>query len=260
MRTLLTILCLGLFVTVPVLAADLNGDGVDDSYIDHFVSASLEVGEIAVVDIGGGGVGDFLSRITGLGYSISTIPANSTLETLLNYSVVILPVGHGSATHHATFDALADDYHMYVSSGGGLWIAQPNPYQMPGGTADITWAPYALTLQNEYNGDDCPPMIVDSTHCITEGMSDTVFSFPGDDAISYASDWQVLVTGSVTGRPGVMFAEYEGGKVLVELGHPSMGSLCPADDLAFQRYLECLAGGTVATSEMSWGSLKANFR
>lgn len=261
MKTLLAFLCLGIvMVAAPVFAVDQDADGVDDSHISFAFTSGLEVGEIAVVNTANGSQGDYVNRITALGYSISIIPANSTLETLLNYAVVILPVGHGSATNYATIDALSDDYHMYVNSGGGLWIAQPNPYQMPDGTADINWAPYELTLQFEYNGDDCPVNVDDPSHCITEGMADEAFSFPGDNAISYGAEWQVLATGSVTGRPGVMFAEYGGGKVLVEMGHPAPGSLCAAGDPAFTRYLECLVGGIVATSETNWGSMKANYR
>jgi len=261
MRKLLVVLGLGIFVfTVPTQAADLNGDGVDDSYISPSIYSSLEVGDIAVIDTEDGSVGTFLDRIGGLGYSITTIPLDSTLETWLNYSIIILPVGHANLTNYATFDALADDLHMYVNSGGGLWVGQPNPYQMPSGTADITWVPYALTLQYEYNESDCPPEVSDATHCITQGLPSTIFSFPADNAISYADDWQVLVVGNTTNRPGVMFAEYGSGKVLVEFSHPSPFSGCPIDDAALQRYLECLDSGTVAISEINWGSLKANFR
>ncbi len=260
MKNLLTLMSLGILVlTGSALAVDLNGDGIDDSFTNFTVPSSLEVGDIAVINTGGG-VGDLVSRIGALGYSISTIPMDSELETLLNYSVVILPVSHAALGNYATFDALADDYHMYVNSGGGLWIGQPNPFQMPDNTADITWAPYALTVHNGYDLADCPPVVSDDTHCITNGMSGTVFSFPADTALSYADDWQVLVVGNSSGMPGVMFAEYGSGKVLVELGHPSSGSLCPVDDTAFQQYLECLAGGTVATMEINWGSLKTYFR
>ncbi len=165
MKTMLAILCLGIVVVAaPVFAADRDADGVDDSHLSFAISSGLEVGEIAVVNTANGAQGDYVDRITALGYSISIIPANSSLETLLNYAVVILPVGHGNATNYSTIDALADDYHMYVNSGGGLWIGQPNPYQMPDGTADITWAPYELTLQYLYDSSDCPVNVDDTSH------------------------------------------------------------------------------------------------
>ena len=257
----LVVFCLGIFVSpAPSLAADLNNDGLDDTYNSASIVTNLEVGNIAVVDTGEGVVWDYVNRISALGYTVTTIAEGSPLEILLNYAVVILPVGHANVTHYNNFDGLADDYHMYVNAGGGLWVGQPNPFNMPGGTADITWVPYALTVQAGYTSADCPALIFDPTHCITQGQPTTNFSFPADNAENYASAWQVLVVGGSTGRPSVMYAEYGAGKILVELGHPSTSSICAMDDAAIERYLECLDSGTVATSETSWDSIKASFR
>ena len=240
--------------------ADLDQNGLDDKYETPSGAVPLDEGDIAVVDTGDGSVDIFLTRLLGLGYPVTTIPASSGLDVLVNYSLVILPVGHGNSSNYSTFAGLASDYHMYVTSGGGLWVCQPNPFGMPGNQAVITWVPYELTLHNGYVIEDCPPVVVDSSHCITNGLPDTQFSFPGDEVLSMGSEWHTVIEGISTGRPGVFVAEYGSGKILVELGHPGLGVVCPIDDAALARYVDCTIDGVIAVENTSWSEIKAQFR
>ena len=241
-------------------AADLDQNGLDDKSDLPSAVVPTDVGDIAVVDTGSSSVSAVVNRLLDLGYPVTTIPVSSGLDVLVIYSLVILPVSHGDAQNYSTFEGLASDYHMYVNTGGGLWVGQPNPYGMPGNQATITWVPYALTLHNGYQSEDCPPVIVDSDHCITTGLAGTQFSFPGDEVLDMGSEWHVVVEGGSTGRPGVMVAEYGSGKILVELGHPSNAAGCPIDDAALERYVECTIAGVVAVERTTWSEIKAQFR
>ena len=248
-------------VALPAIAADRNGDGIDDN-LEFPIPVDLAKvdGAIAIVDVGTA-VGDYATRIEGLGYTVSAIGAESDLETLLNYDLVILPVGHADQSNYSSFESHASHYMMYVEAGGGLWVGQPNPYDRPGGEAPITWVPYLLHLNSDYSNADCPVLVVDNTHCITAGFSDAAFSLPGDTVTEQGSEWDVLTRGAASNSPSVLFAEYGAGKILVELGHPSYGSICPYDDTAMRQYVECTMGGSpVATESISLGGVKALFK
>ena len=259
----LTFLTLALnLLALPVFAADRNGNGVGD---EHEIRMPLELERtdamIAIVDIGTAAVADYISRLAALGYAVNPIPVDSDLETLLNYNLVILPVGHGDVPTYSTFDALKDDYRSYVEVGGGLWVGQPNPWQHSGGTADITWVPYELTLWGEYNENDCPAWLTDVQHCITAGYYDANFSFPADTVLNLGIQWEILVVGLMSGNPGVLTSEYGAGKILVEFGHPSLLAICPIDDTALRQYVECTVGSnSVATEELSLDEVKALYQ
>ena len=97
-------------------------------------------------------------------------------------------------------------------------------------------------------------------HCITTGLAGEDMPMPGDHAISYGPEWEVLVTGGVTGRPAVMFANYGAGNVLVEFGHPSVNAICSPSDACLERFVACSVGGIVATTNSSWGGVKSLYR
>lgn len=259
-RRYLALLAVALLACTALHAADRNQDALDDGDQSSSDGLALDVGDIAVVDTGDGTVSIYVSRLLGLGYPVTTIPAASGLDVLVNYSVVILPVSHADAGNYATFDALAADYHAYVQTGGGLWVGQPNPYQMPGNEAVITWVPYYLFIHNGYNSADCPPVIIDAGHCITTGLPADGFSFPGDTVLDMGAEWHVLLEGPVTGRPAVMVAEHGAGRILVELGHPSPSAICGPSDAALERYVDCIMGGPVATELSTWSDVKDRFR
>ena len=265
LRLAIAILAIAVLLATPVWAVDLNLDGLADGDASGATpsaspGASRDEGDIAVVDTGDSAVSNYVDRLTGLGYPVFTIPADSDLEVLLGYSLVILPVGHSNAQNHDTFAGLAADYIDYVNSGGGLWVGQPNPFGMPGNEATITWVPYLLRLHNGYDTADCPPVIVDPDHCITEGLPDVQFSFPADTVLEMGPEWEILVEGITTGRPGVLFATSGAGNILVELTHPAPGSLCPPDDEALDRYVMCTMGGVVATESTTWSTVKTLYR
>ncbi len=260
-RLFIAVLAICYMATFSAWAADKNQDGVDDGNESSMGAATLDVGDIAVVDSGHFSVGHYISRLTELGYSVTSIPEDSNLEALANYSLVILPVHHASVTKYDIFDGLSADYLEFVSSGGGLWVAQPNPYGMPDNTATITWVPYELTLYFQYNQADCPADIVDSSHCLSEGISGAGFSNPLDTVVEMGSEWEVIAQGPVSGSPSVLFATYGNGKVLVELGTPQADATCLISSEVLNRYVVCTMGSSVVAVEFeSFDSLKALFR
>ncbi len=248
-----------LFLALPVAAEDADRDGLDDAAMPP-PGGQYPDATIAIVDIGSS-VGNYQARLTTAGYGSTLIPVTSDYSVLIQYDVVLLPVSHAAPATYSTLDALAADYHDYVNDGGKLWIGQPNPYQMPGNTADITWAPYDLTIEISYTMDDCPSLIVDPSHCIAQGVSGSDLPFAGDTVVQMGSEWHIVAQGPTTGGPAVFIADYGCGACLVELGHPSPSALCPYTDAGFYRLIYCLieAGGPSPTEPATWGAIKSIF-
>ena len=136
-HTILILMAALLLLALPATAADRNQDGINDINSINASEPQLRDGEyIAIVDAGDSG--SLMGRLTNLGYSPAIIPVDSGFDVLSAYGLVCLPVGHGSLTFNANFAAMADDYHNYVQAGGGLWIGQPNPFQMPDHTTQVS--------------------------------------------------------------------------------------------------------------------------
>lgn len=259
MRVLSAVLLLALTLpVVPALAEDVDLDGLDDGILSGPGTTNLDA-NVAIIDVGSS-VSYFQSRLATAGQASTLIPVTSGYATMIQYDIVLLPVGHAVPAYYATLNGLAADYHSYVNDGGKLWIGQPNPYQMPGNTADITWAPYALTVNNGYSASDCPTVIVDPTHCIAQGIVGSDLPFAGDTVITMAPEWHVVGQGPATGLPCVFMAEYGCGACLVEFGHPSPSSVCAYTDLGFLRMVECLLQVAPSPTDAStWGQIKAFF-
>jgi len=191
---------------------------------------------------------------------VTTIPLNSNLATLLLYQVVVLPISHASVATLGNFQALANDYVQYVQGGGCLFIGQPNPFNVAGQQATITWAPYALTVNALYNGADCPAVIANPQLCETQGLAGSDLPFPADTVISLAAQWTVLTRGPVTNNPGAFSAAYGGGHVVVDLGHPSTGSVCPYTNAGIGRLVDCCLTVATPVDGSTWGQIKGTYR
>jgi hypothetical protein len=178
---------------------------------------------------------------------------------LLLYQVVVLPVSHGSATTIANFQALANDYIQYVQGGGCLYIGQPNPFNVGGQQATITWAPYALTVNANYNASDCPPTIANPQLCETQGLAGADLPFPADTVINLAAQWNVLTRGAVSNNPGALSAAFGGGHVVVDLGHPSPGAICPYTNTGIGRLVDCCLTGATPVDQSTWGRVKGTY-
>jgi hypothetical protein len=256
------LLCIGscLVLAGPALAADEDLDTIDDSVGSsegNFVPGS----NIAIVDTGDGAVGDYSNRLAAIGHTASLIPLGSDYSVLSQYDMVILPTSHGSSCCNGTLSGLAADYHQFVSEGGCLYVGQPNPFNVGGGTSPIPWVPYDLTLSASYDAADCPPTIVDPSHCTAEGVSGSDLPFPGDTVVTMGPEWEVVTEGGVTGRPGLFTAASGNGNVLVELAHPSPNALCPYSDAGFENMVTCcLQTGPIPVKESSWGAVKTIYR
>lgn len=259
MRRLFACLILTLAIpAAPVLADDLDFDALEDAFPPDEGTINSDA-SVAIVDAGGG-IAEFQARLAATGHVSTVIPVTSGYATLMQYDIVILPVSHATPAYYNTLNGLAQDYHDYVDDGGKLWIGQPNPYQMPGNTADITWAPYGLTINNAYNGQDCPVLIVDPAHCIAQGVSGADLPFPGDTVTQMGAEWHVVTRGLVTNNPSVFMAGYGQGACLVELGHPSTSALCAYTDAGFARLVECLMeSGPTPVESATWGRIKSYF-
>jgi hypothetical protein len=261
MRSLLLLAVTSLLLSAsPAGAVDLDHNGLDDSIGPSDAAAPREDASVAIVDTGDQAVNDYANRLTAAGYGYTLITPGSDYSVLSLYDAVLLPVGHGSSCCWNTFNALADDYHRYVNDGGCLYIGQPNPYDLQGQQADITWAPYALRLYAFYDPGDCPPTIEDPNACETESLTGDDLPFPGDQALEVGPEWSIFSAGPLTGYPSLLGASYGTGHAIVELGHPSPGALCPYSDIGFATWFGCCLSGPVATESTTWGTLKALYR
>jgi hypothetical protein len=182
-------------------------------------------------------------------------------NVLSQYDLVILPTSHGSSCCVGTLTGLAGDYLQFISDGGCLYVAQPNPFDQPGQNLTVPWVPYELTLNALYDANDCPSVITDPSHCIADGVSGSDLPFPGDIVLSMGAQWDVVAQGSLTGRPSVFTATSGAGNVLVELGHPSPNSICPYSNAGFENMVTCcLETGPTPVIESSWGKVKTTYR
>jgi hypothetical protein len=256
-----------LFLLLPALllvasaasAQDANWNGLDDSSDGADYPPGFQDGPVAIVDTGDGSIANFQDRLDAAGYTHVLIPMNSGYDTLSQYDAVILPVGHGSACCYNTIAANAADYHQYVADAGCLYVCQPNPYNISQ-PADIPWVPYGLTLNAYYDLADCPPTITDPDHCMAQGLQGSDLPFPADQAIGYDPEWEVVEVGQATGYPGLITAPYGSGHVLVDMGHPSPGALCPYTNDGFAQMMSCCLGPPTPVEDASWGSLKTLYR
>jgi hypothetical protein len=240
-------------------AQDANWNGLDDSLEGGGYSPGHPDGLVAIVDTGDYSIGHYQDRLDTAGYTHALIPLDSGYSTLSLYDAVILPTSHASGWCYDTFDANAADYIQYVNDGGCLHVGQPNPHDMDPPTP-ITWVPYELGLSAWYNDDDCPPVIVDPDHCMSEGLQDADLPFPADWAEVLAADWNVINEGAVTGYPGLLTAPYGAGHVLVDLAHPSPTAGCPFTDAGFARMMMCCLGPPIPVEDTSWGHVKTIYR
>jgi hypothetical protein len=245
-------------LTGPAWAQDMNHDGIVDE-ITGPTPVENAVANIAIVNTGDGSVGNYQTRLVAMGHTVTVIPVNSTLGTLVLYQVVVLPTSHGSTSTYGVFQGLANDYHQYVQGGGCLYIGQPNPFDAPGQQAPIPWAPYALTVNANYNGADCPPTIVNPQLCETQGLLGSDLPFPADTITVLGPEWTILTRGPITNNPGALSAAFGGGHVVVDLGHPSTGSVCPYTNVGIDRLVTCCLPVATPVDTSTWGKVKATY-
>jgi hypothetical protein len=186
-----------------------------------------------------GSYDDPFDRLQELGYHhINLISPLSGLETFLQHDVIVLPnCWADSSTGSAdTILQNSEDYKQYVQRGGGLFIEQPNPYCQPGDSIVVTLLPEPVTFHYNYNKNDSQ-VIVDTSHAITHGLSDSETPFPADSIAILDTMYHVLVCGSITGIPSLFITEYGNGKVLVHTASSSATAIHPMSDTVYVRMI-----------------------
>lgn len=252
--------CVGAAVTIATLiagvagAADLDRDGVDDAWRSPYEGGS-QAGEatIAVINTGDHSVGDFIFRLSALGYTVTTIPVDSKIDVLRGYAMVLLPVRH--ADYRDVLNQLAQDYHDFVGSGGCLYIAQPNQ------SMQISWAPHDLVLDRGYDYEGCERSIEDPDECAARGLAPEDLPYPFDTVVTAASEWRVLVTENGNGSAGALVSSFGLGSAVVDLGNPEGGAFCEfTDEGLLQMVTCCIDRGPVPVIDSTWGSIKSRYR
>jgi hypothetical protein len=70
----------------------------------------------------------------------------------------------------------------------------------------------------------------------------------------------VINRGPVTNSPGVMFASYGSGNVIVEFGHPNPAAICAYTDAGLDQMMDCCLSGSVPVDASTWGNVKTIYR
>lgn len=257
LTTLLLVICM-MFVFTGMSSAelDMNQDGMRDfSSQNRIQFNALETDPIFELTIGlvqTGSSRTVMERLTDLGYSITLIPPDSGLSAFEQYDVVYLPSSWADALN-GNFDIVEShsaDYQDYVQAGGGLFIDQPNPYKQPSGTVTPTLLPYPITFHVSGGIDEWPPIIVNTSHEITRGLSESEMPAPADRMSSVDSQYEVLVVGRASGYPSLVIGQYGNGRILVQTANPSRDAFEPFSDEVYIRMVNWVGsrGGNSTTT------------
>ncbi len=232
----------------PRTGSDVNADGLPDGSVAEEtlpLARRAAVSDITIGLIETGSSNDFFNRLRNIGYSnITLLPVNATLETLSQFELICLPANWANSIGGNAGEILAESeaYKQYAFNGGGLYVEQPNPYRMPGDTVRVTLLPEDVTFHTQYDTADFPPIIIDTSHVITEGLSRAEMPFPADTIPVLDPSYTVLVRGEVTDYPSLFIRDYGQGRVLVETGHSSTRAIHPMSDAIITRMVEWTAG------------------
>ena len=229
-----------------VSASDVNQDGLSDltgleknSKYSNIIS---EASDISIGLIKSGSYTSAADRLIKSGFTrITQIDVNAGIDTLSKYNVIYLPVNWASegAGHAETIQKFRADYIQYVNNGGGLLIEQPNPNP---DTITVTIVPKPVFIEYSYTLEDFPPVITDSSHYLTQGLTAEELPFPADQIDTLDAMYHVLTRGKLTGSPGLFVAEHGKGKILFEMAHHSTGATHPLSDSTFVRMFSWVAG------------------
>ena len=191
-------------------------------------------------------------RLVSLGYQVTLLPVDAGIDTFSQYDIVYLPTNwaDGFSGNYSEIEAQAADYRTYVNGGGSLFVDQPNPYQQTNESVTPTLLPYPITFYNRGTADDWPPVIVNPSHYITQGLPDSDMPGPSDQITELDPAYEILVQGRSTASPSVVVAIYGQGRLLVQTAHPSEGF----SDEVYHRMIEWVsseAGSVISTSILS---------
>lgn len=195
-----------------------------------------------------------LNRLIKVGFTdVTIVPDTAGGSEFANFNIIYLPVGWADFYQGSLekIELKTDDYINYIENGGNLFIEQPNPYDQPGACVTPAIIPYPVTFHCRYDYNDFPPIAVDSTHEITQGIERQDLIFPGDSMTSVDENYHILIAGSTSLSPSLLILEYGLGKIIIHTAHPSPNAIRPFSDEIYTRMINWLAKREYSTEPIT---------
>jgi len=234
-------------------SGDKNKDGINDTNItENFNSTNIVAidSNLSIGMIQSGFYTAPRNRLQDIGFNnITLISPFSGEATFSNYTLIYIPIGWADSSfgHSSTILNNNTDYLQYVNDGGNMLVEQPNAYKLPGDSITVTLLPEPVTFHHIFNPADYPPIIVDSLHFITNGLTREEMPIPVDSINTLDAIYDVLVKGQVTDTPSLFVTEYGSGKILVHTSNPSPNATYPMSDSVIVRMINWLSDGIVTS-------------
>ena len=178
-----------------------------------------------------------------LRYEVELIPPSSDLDVFRGFDVVYLPSSWAEVWRgdFGIIEEHAADYQRYVFEGGGLIVAQPNPWEQPGNQARPTLLPKPVTFWNPYDSKDWPPVIVDADHPITQNATVVELPGPADRVLNPDPAYRILTVGRNSGSPSLMSLEHGEGRILISGSSLGREAVNPVSEGVAQAMVEWVA-------------------
>lgn len=200
--------------------------------------------------------GEEIPRLTALGFTFTHTedPADLSATNLANYDVLVI-----AFTGPGVIEAQQPAISAFTSADNGLLIHQPD---RPG-AIDYAPAGFGVTTADLAYCELESATIVNGTHSITSGLTDSDLSGHFDVTTHLGAGYTVLATSNAACQPYPALAagEFGSGRVVFETGNAGPNSIHPGSDFYWVRVFEWLcAGSTTPTENTTWGSVKILYR
>ncbi len=197
-------------------------------------------GPVVVLYFGANAAAGSHQRLVDIGATVQRIDASDLPKALENADILYLPTEWATGptrdalrTHKAAIEA-------WLRRGRGIYVSQANI------DGEITELPLRFTVANFYNAADRTTPEGESP--FLKGLEDKELPWPCDRITAHDAAFRVHAKGSVSGTPALMTAQWQGGRIVVNLDNDNVRAVggsfvgpSTTSDACLQRLLEWLA-------------------
>lgn len=237
-----------LLVSMTMNALAVNVDSNYDGFIDNYVSSqstnmvtnaqtinAQALSGYNVLVVGVDAYRNYAAqRITALGGKVTEVdPSNLNQQFLDANDVLWVSLGSSS---NAVLNSKTSLIRDWVAAGHGLIVEQPNV------AGKIALLPYTFVISSASYSGECVRNVIDTTHPITNGVAPNDLPACYDTADpNIGPEWKILVKDG-NNNPSLVVANYQKGKIIVELGNTHSSSSCVCGicqtDIAIERMIK----------------------
>jgi len=158
---------------------------------------------------------DIFTRLQDIGLMPTWISPIATYQELSIYDVVYLPSGW--AIREPELERYPNIFKSYVNKGGGLLVEQANSDTR----LSPSFLPFPITyLHDEWDREDWPLVVIDSSHILTRGIDPVDLPSPMDCA-EMDDSYFTMVSGGKTRCTSLAITSYGDGRILLSMGNAS---------------------------------------